>query len=553
MTRPPVKWRPSRLFGVFGGHPTENGPEDAAAAVDEVSRLVLAFNQSPEDPTDDRLQALMAADAGCVGLLQDFRVECLQRPAAAADVELGWNSLDAAHRQFARAYEKFLMGHQDGAETSAATGQLGTIAARLLFHLATLAKLSIFRDQALDARLWHLAHHVYCYAEDAGVSDRVIALYNDPERVETTCQQVYGRLLVLATLNASGFSARQIDVVDNWLADWIASDLIFSESTPGQYRYQVDLASDSGPTRLLEGPRAESVRFLDTEAVCVQIERLRRALRSRALAAMPGSNGSHQSVDFVDLLDRLERIWSLGWCGQDQRNFRRERVDGVMLEVVRGLPGLCRAARRDTEGGASGQDGKALSATEEMDIKIYGFVTERTRQRLADTPGRDGDRERWRVFDRSANGYGTVMPATMGAGLRPGSLLGLRLLGGKRWGVGIAVRRVALRDSGEVFVGIEVLASSPVIVSVEPAARELAVASPLSIPAGRENSWALFLAGGSDQRLPDSLLIDNSMFSTARQFHLAARNVCYTIQMTRILAKGEGWQRVGFEVIAKRN
>ena len=127
------------------------------------------------------------------------------------------------------------------------------------------------------------------------------------------------------------------------------------------------------------------------------------------------------------------------------------------------------------------------------------------------------------------------------------------LAGTRRWGVGTVARRVALRDSGEIFVGIEVLSPTPVMVSIEAAGRELSVASPLNIPAGRENQWALFLPGASAQGRPDTLVIDTSMYSTARQFQLTARNVSYVIRMNRILGKGEGWQRVGFEVLAKRS
>jgi len=295
------------------------------------------------------------------------------------------------------------------------------------------------------------------------------------------------------------------------------------------------------------------VRFIDTEVVCVQIERLRRSLRSGEVTGLLTLGSGFKGVEFVELLDRLERVWSLAWMGQDQRVHRRERVEDGYLEVVRGLTELCMVTRRETEGGGETRTGKPLSAAEEMDIKIYGFVTERTRERLAEAPGQAGGVEKWKLFDRSSSGFGTVLPVGGESGLRAGLLLGVRLTGTRRWGAGVVARRVALRDSGEIFVGVEVLSPTPVIVSIEPAGRELAVASPLNIPAGRENQWALFLPGAADQGRPDTLVIDTSMYSTARQFQLTARNVSYVIRMNRILGKGEGWQRVGFEVLAKRS
>jgi hypothetical protein len=537
----------------MGSAPDGAPAEDILAAVDEVARLVLAFNQSPEDPTPNRLEALMTADAGCQGLLQEFRVQCLQRPSGAPDSEEGWSALDSVHRQFARCYEKFLLAHRDAAQGSAAEGHLATIAARLLYHIATLAKLSTFRALPLDSRLWRLAHQVFSYAELEDVSQRVIALYSQPERIETTCEFVYARLLLLDTLNASGFTPRQVDVVDSWLSEWISNDLLHREFSDGGFRYQVDIASESGPTRLMGAPYPDSVRFIDTEAICVQVERLRRALRSGEVTGLLTLSAGFKGVEFVELLDRLERIWSLAWMGQDQRVHRRERVEDGWLEVVLSLTELCKAARRETEGSSEPRRSGALTAAEEMDIKIYGFVTERTRARLAEAPGQPGGIEKWKIFDRSERGFGTVLPSGADAGLRSGSLLGVRLAGAKRWGVGVIARRVVLRDSGEVFIGIEVLSPTPVIVSIEPAGRELAVASPLTIPAGRENCWALFLPGAAEEKRPDTLVIDSSMYSTARQFRLAARNVSYTIRMNRILGKGEGWQRVGFEVLAKRN
>ncbi|MDE3010453.1 MAG: hypothetical protein KGI67_06150 [Pseudomonadota bacterium] len=550
------RWKPASLLGALGlgAHEPEPAPtDDIAKAVDDVARLLLAFNQSPEDPTSARLEALMSADGGCQGLLREFRLQCLQRPAGSQDSETGWNALDAVHRQFARCYEKFLLSHRDGASGSPAEGHLGTIAARLLFHIAMLRRLAIFRTQPLDARLWRLAHQVYGYAEKAGVHTRPIAMYSSPERIETTCQCVYARLLMLDTLGNGGFTARQVDMVDGWLGEWITADLMFREYCEGRFRYQVDLESDIGATRLMGAPYPDSARFIDTEVVCVQIERLRRSLRSGEVTGLLTLGSGFKGVEFVELLDRLERVWSLAWMGQDQRVHRREKVEDGWLEVVRGLPELCSVARRETEGGSDARSGKPLTAAEEMDIKIYGFVTERTRARLAEQPGAEGGLEKWKLFDRSSNGFGSLLPVGSEHGLRAGLLIGVRVAGSRRWGVGTVARRVGLRDSGEVFVGVEILSATPVIVSIEPTGRELAVASPLNIPAGRENQWALFLPGAAAQGRPDSLVIDTSMYSTARQFQLTARNVSYAIRMNRILGKGEGWQRVGFEVLAKRS
>ena len=531
----------------------DHEPEDSMAAVDEVARLVLAFNQSTEDSSDTRLQALMFADGGCQKLLKAFRVECLQRPVGATDSEEGWSALDGAHRQFVRAYEKFLMSHLDAAEGGHAVGQLGTLAARLLFHIADVAKLSFFRAQPLETRLWQLAHQTYKFVELAGLEGRVIVLYDAPERLETTCRCVYARLLMLDTLVAGGLTPRQLELVDNWLGDWIEGEAIQREFTKGRFRYQVDLDGLIGASRLIEPPEADSLRFIDSESVCVQVERLRRSLRSGEVSGLLGLTGGFKGIEFVELLDRLERIWSLAWIGQDQREYRRERVENLALEVVRGLTELCRSARRDQRGGGTPDERATMSAAEAMDLKIYGFITERTRQRRAGGSDTESEFGHWSVFDRSVTGYGTVIAAGDERGLRAGSLLGLRLPGTRRWSVGVVARRIALRDTGEVFVGIEVLSATPVVVNIEPTGRELTVAGPLNIPAGRENQWALFLPGTQEHAGPDSLLIDSSMYSTARQFNLAARNVSYTIRMNRILGKGEGWQRVGFEVLAKRN
>lgn len=552
------RWRPASLLGALGmagGGGGHDAPptDDIHAAVGEVTRLVLAFNQSPEDPTPARLDALMSADSGCQGMLREFRLQCLQRPPGSTDAEAGWDALDAAHRQFARCYEKFLIAHRDGAAQSAAEGHVGTIAARLLYHLAMLARLAIFRNQPLEGRLWRLAHQVYRYAEQAGAHNRVIALYSAPERIETTCQCVYARLLMLDTLGTGGFTARQIDVVDGWLGEWVTNDLIFDEFVEGRFRYQTDLASDAGATRLIGAPYPDTVRFIDTEVVCVQIERLRRSLRSGEVTGLLTLGSGFKGVEFVELLDRLERAWALSWMGQDQRNHRRERVEDGWLEVVRGLAEICAIARRETDGGGETRSGSPLTPAEEMDIKLYGFVTDRTRERLAQIPGQVSGIEKWKMFDRSSSGFGSVLPVGSEGSLRVGLLVGVRIAGSKRWGAGVVARRVALRDSGEIFAGIEVFSTTPVIVNIEPTGRDLAVANPLGLPASRDNQWALFLPGVAAQGRPDSLVIDASMYSTAKQFTLTARNVSYLIRMNRILGKGEGWQRVGFEVLAKRN
>ncbi len=556
MTRERGSWTLARRLGDLM-RPTDRSapePEDNRAAVDEVARLVLAFNQSPEDASDARRQALMTADDGCQDLLQEFRIECLQRAPGSPASEDGWSALEGAHRQFARGYEKFLMAHKDGDHDSATDSHLATISSRLLFHAGAIAKLEFFRARLLDGRTWHLVHKVYAYIEEAGLERRTVVLYTQPERIETTCEAVYARLLMLDTLNGSGLNPRQIEIADNWLGDWVSLDMITKAFVEARYRYQFDLASAVGPVRVMQQPHGDSIRFIDTELVCVQADRLKTSLRSGEMSGLLGLSAGFNGVDFSELLDRLERAWSISWIGQEQRGHRRERVENQHLEVVRGLPEFCRASRRDVAGpDPTRPAGGTLTPAEELDLKIYGFVTERTRERLAaNKTGEQSGAERWLIFDRSVTGFGTIIPANTETGLRSGTLLGLRLPGSRRWTVGVVARRVALRDTGEIFVGIEVISTTPVIVSIEPATRDLNVASPLSIPPGRENHWALFIPGDTTASRPDSLIIDTSMYSTGRQFSLAARNAVYTVKMNRIVGKGDGWQRVGFEVLAKR-
>jgi len=82
--------------------------------------------------------------------------------------------------------------------------------------------------------------------------------------------------------------------------------------------------------------------------------------------------------------------------------------------------------------------------------------------------------------------------------------------------------------------------------------QELTLTNPMHVPVTRDTQWALFLPGDRTQGRTDSLLVDIALYGQGRKYILQARNVSYFITMTRVIRRGEGWQRVGFDVLSKR-
>ena len=445
----------------------------------------------------------------------------------------------------ARLYSRFLT--EKGSNEAMTDDLFVLLSCRAMLAIGNRTKWASFRQEQLDNESWRLLHKLYQGAEEKELEQRSIAAYMKPKELELSPAQAYTRTLLLATLASGAFNQRQLQTTDEWLLAWCAGARLAQQFDRHKHFYYVDLAASTGARRVLGASSGKQLRFLSTDALSLQVERAKMAFRQGQVTQSNGIDPIARAGEYAELLDKIDRIWSPEWMRSDQRSHRRVAADNEPISVVRGLDGLTAVATEDYEAEQPEASGpRTLSQEEEFDLKIYGFVREQTRAKAIQGRANASavKRESWLLIDESVNGYGVALRADADQDLRLGQLVGVKRNKGNRWAVGYITRRLVQSDHGQLFVGIEILSHNPVIVTLTEEA---------DAPGQQGQSWrALFMPGDQGRGRADSLIVDAALHTAGKDFTLSARNVSYYVRLPRVIRKGQGWQRVAFEVLAKR-
>ncbi|MEO5863148.1 MAG: hypothetical protein ABIW48_08645 [Burkholderiales bacterium] len=521
------------------------------AAREHILHVMGTFAQSRDLLTVDGVNNLLHLDEGCQPVLADILRDFLQSPGDELEAKETCRDMDVIYGELANAYARFVRGYH---ETHTSTKQIAEFMAlvlgRTLFSLGNRAKWNFFRQQMMDVEAWKTAHAMYRYAEQDGVLTTRLALYARPYEIMSIPGALYVRTVMLDTLSGGNFLPEQIETADHWLTSWCTHVTPDHGYIPEKHFYATNLNSASGARRAYTPKTQEDNRYLPTEYLAVEIGHMKDRLREGKIQFDLGLIAKQPIQEYLSLLDKLSLLWSPQALAQDQRGKKRVPINNENVQAVRGLNGLCECARQDYEKAHGPMDlNRGLSRDEEMDLQVYGFITERTRGKLRSRP-LDATQpipavEQWQLRDESLDGYGVAFPSGQYRDLKLGTLVGLKRRRAERWVVGVVTRLQNRKQPGETIAGIEIFAHAPVIVIVN---EDVAAAQAET----SRSSWGLFIPGDKQAGRRDSLLIDGALYAQKKHIVMSARNVRYIVQLQNVLRSGDGWQRAEFVVIEKR-
>lgn len=117
---------------------------------------------------------------------------------------------------------------------------------------------------------------------------------------------------------------------------------------------------------------------------------------------------------------------------------------------------------------STGSSNQQLSTEEDTDIKLYGFVTERTKSAVSQRAlgNRDLSAEQWPLFDRSDTGIGVMLKGEESEWVKVGKLLAIRLDPTHPWQIGV-IRRITRMHDDMRKIGVQTLSSAPGLVQLE--------------------------------------------------------------------------------------
>jgi hypothetical protein len=363
---------------------------------------------------------------------------------------------------------------------------------------------------------------------------------------------------MLDTVNTGAFYPKQIELLDLWLVSWARLMRLEKEFDTEQHVYFVNLQEGQGARRIRKADASEGGRYWGTSELIAHIEELRAKLLNGEMPARLGLSEDCRLPGCLDFLDDIACMWA-PMVQRVQRKHERTRVM-KMIEVVHGLNEICAGVKQDNEEVVQekpGEGGVELTYEEMLDVRLYGFVTKRTQAKLDNV--KESKRhapppvhERWVMENESEKGYGATLNEVANDWIRLGKLVALKPERSSHWRIGV-VRRMNKLASSQHYVGIEILADTPLMVMLKPHQGKASSgylvngvdAVDIVLPIA-----GLYIHGEEGEVDRSSLIIDSAEYSMGRLLEVSANAKSHNVQLKDVIERGDDWLRCGFEEVS---
>ena len=520
----------------------ENLPTgDIYSAQEQVVQNLIQFNHAGLALSKDRLQVLMHLDEHSRDMQYSLCLQYLRNPRMSKVIESRlWTTIHAFYWEITRGYHTFLMDFVANPGGSKIQQHIPLIAARTLRGFADIFKWRYFRYERIEEKLWLRVHNVYRIAEFDSFHNNRLKLY-EHEANHSSCMEEYMRMLLMSPLGSGSLTAKQIEMVDQWLTNWSELTPLESSYAPENHFFIVDTGHGQGLRRIRSNTSTEKTyRYINTGPLLTHLDKTAQALRSGAMPASLGLGEEFRLPDGYDLISYVSNEWA-PTSERERRISPREATEG-RCEVVHDLASICHRMQVDKEIATGVHSSQSLTAEEILDIKLYGFVTERTKAGISQRTVSKTNQtvERWPMLDRSETGIGISLQNDQSEWVRVGKLLALRLDPTAPWRVGI-VRRITRQKDDWRKIGVSVLYDVPELAKLETTLDSATLSYSVDgTEVGGEDSAKFALAFPHMEQAP-AIILEASNYAHGRQYQMQYKDIVTRIQLESVLDKGDGW------------
>lgn len=534
-----------------------------ATSATELPRTILALVQrSSEDTsvlTAQGLEALCYLDEQLQTPLQMLTYQYVSNPRMARVVqERIWQDVISIASVMLQAYRRYIQLGTEHADEVAIEKALPLISGRCLRYLAIEAKWHYFRMESPNTKVWTRAHQLYRLAEVKGFESDPLTLHAGGAFLPTTCADEYLQLLLLETANTGNLLPRQIDLVDQWLNKWSQSLTLDRQYNPEKHLYVVNLTEGEGLSRASDEMVGDMCRYLSMQAVGAQITAVIKGLERGESPAKLDLGSEARSPGSLELLRQLQSIWAFQKGLAFKRGSERHSTKRL-VDIIHGISNLYVAVKLSFDHrmvGESSRDG--VDYDELVDMKLYGFVSTRTKEKLAQHAINHLNHtvietESWTVENESEGGYGAILPSVENDWVRIGSLIGLRHHGEHHdWQIGV-VRRLTKVNTEQLYAGIQMLNYTSFSVKLEGLDKvkhlNLSVSGVPDLAAMTEKNGLLLIS--EDKQA--SLLMQTADYSSDKVLKLVGREKIITVKLKEVCEKGVDWTWSQLEVLGTQD
>ncbi len=439
---------------------------DIYSAQEQVVQSLIQFNHAGLSMSRERLQVLMHLDEHARDMQFSLCGQYLRNPRMSKVIESRlWTAIHAFYWEITRGYHAFLMDFVANPGGGRIQTAVPTIAARAIRGFADIFKWRYFRYEKVEEKLWLRLHNLYRISEFDGFQNDSLKIYPGDAKLSSSTAE-YIQALLLSPLGVGSLTPKQVEMVDHWLDNWLDQTTLDTVYDPAHHFYLVDTSKGQGIRHLRAGGNETTFRYLATDKVLEHLHQVERALKSGAAPATLGLGEEFRLPDGYDLLQYVANEWAPA-SQRERRTSPRQATEG-RWEVLRDLPSICNRMYRESEIAGGRSPRQTLSHEEILDIKLYGFVTDRTRTAAQDPANKPREvlLERWPLYDSSEAGLGIVLKGEESEWIKVGKLLALRMDPGDSWHIAI-IRRLTRLENNQRKVGLQTLNSTALLVNLE--------------------------------------------------------------------------------------
>ncbi|NDP49377.1 MAG: hypothetical protein GZ085_13530 [Sulfuriferula multivorans] len=525
----------------FEGLPAGDVYKSQQAINNELKR----FNDTSTEFTKDRLAIFMLLDVKSRDLQDTLVRQYLRNPRMSRQVESQlWHAVYGLHWEIARGYHTFVLHitHEIGKTQQDASIPLITL--RAIRAFGQLLKWRAIRYLSASEKLWFRLHNLYRIAEAHNFHGQLQRAYPD-ETPECSCQSAYLHTLMLDLANSGTLYPKQLDLLDRWLCLWHDQLKLDTQLDAEIHTFSIDMSADQGPRRVRKPDTEKPIRYWSTADLLTVVHALHHALKKGGTPAQLGLGDNARTAESIELLDYLQHQWA-SLEDREQRRAPRATIKRL-VDVAHGLNAIFGQLKETDSPPRVSPYGTGLNYHEESDVRVYGFITERTRERVEPTQTRavhaainGSDIERWVIHDESECGFGAVVESSDKDWLRVGALIGIKSHESDMWQLGI-VRRLSRINSDTSSVGIETLTETPSLISLQDAGTadytvKVSVNNPPTLP----NSGLIL----TDNKGNHTLILDPVHYLSGKVCQVNGATDLKLILLGKPIESSEGWIHV---------
>ncbi|MHB1075131.1 hypothetical protein [Thiobacillus sp.] len=518
---------------------------DAFKCQEAILNALKRFNENSTQYTKDRLAIFMLLDEKSRDLQDTLVRQYLRNPrmSRAAESQL-WHAVYGLYREVAHGYHAFVLHLAHTAGKVQHEDAIPLITLRAIRTFGQLLKWRAIRYLPAGEKLWLRLHNLYRIAETEGFHRQSLRVYTE-DSADCSCETAYLHILMLSLAHSGTLYPRQLDQADCWLCGWhdmLKMDRRFDVSKDN---FVVDLSADHGPRRLRKPDTDKPLRFWATADLLLKLQELHAALQAGTSPVQLGLTETARTAESLELLEHLQRQWA-SLATREQRRAPRESVKRL-VDVAHGLSAIINQIKAADTPASVSPYGTGLNYNEADDVHVYGFITDRTRERVSQmtVPATQlsPDVERWVMNDESEYGYGAIVESRDKDWLRVGALIGVKSHDSRDWQLGV-VRRLSRLNDDTSSVGIETLAQKPALTMLYDTATSGYTVNGFDNSSASLPHPSLWLDG--DRK---TLILDPIHFTLGKVFQIQGMSERKFIALGNPIERSEGWTRVTVEPV----